>query len=232
MTEKPRLDRLIELAKQHRELQQFGQRRDGKVHNGMTACTHTVCQFLFLYWKNDLISLNKVNTLAGMDDNVRNADGEPRGMVPDEVQRFFRKTGIPMVLKFNRPFGQILAASDRGPVMYAMRYGSAPRRSDLPDLGFGFARPKRRGATQSGANKMRHAVMLLGYLDRMDADGKLNHRDVFRKDPNHGSGARPERPPFDIILGRQARREYEDYRDRLGNALYAAVPSRHAIDPF
>ncbi len=49
---------------------------------------------------------------------------------------------------------------------------------------------------------------------------------VYRKEPNHGSGARPEKPAFDIITPAQAAKEYTDYHDRLGNTLYAAVPSR------
>jgi hypothetical protein len=231
MSEKPRLDRAIALARAHRELQQFGQNRDNRVHQGMTACTHTVCQFLAWYWKNEVLSLNQVNDRAGMAANVVNEDGDPRGMRPAELRTFLRNSQIPMVLKFDRPFERILAASDRGPVFYGMRYGSAPRRRGFGPTINGFARPIKRGATQAGAKDMRHAVLLLGYLQRRGPDGAVTHTDVFRKDPNHGSPRRPERPPFDVIFARQARLEYEDYRDKLGNLLYAAIPTRTAMPP-
>src|SRR5262245_2897871 len=231
MSDKPRLDRAIALARAHRELQQFGQKRDNRVHQGMTACTHTVCQFLAWYWKNELLTLNQVNDRAEMPANALTEDGEPRGMRPEELRAFLKNSRIPMVLKFDRPFERILAASDRGPVFYGMRYGTAPRRRGFGPTINGFARPRKRGATQSGAADVRHAVLLLGYLQRFGPDGAVTHTDVFRKDPNHGSPRRPERPPYDVIFARQARREYEDYRDKLGNMLYAAIPTSDAAPP-
>jgi hypothetical protein len=59
---------------------------------------------------------------------------------------------------------------------------------------------------------------------QFDADGAVEGVVIYRKDPNHGSSARPERPPYDIILRQQARREYRDYKDKLGMTLYAAIP--------
>lgn len=223
------LDRAIRLARENRGLQQFGQLKDGKVHNGSTACTHTVCQFLYLYWHDEIITLNRVNRLAGMKPNVMSGK-MARGMRPDEVRTFFRNADIPMVLRSNRPFKDLLAASKRGPLFYAIRYGTAPRRPGLMDLGNGFARPMKRGATQKGDGDMRHAVVMLGFREVVRANGSIR-RDVFRKDPNHGSSVRPERPPYDVITGRQARAEYEAYRDVLGNALSAAWTRKDAKEP-
>lgn len=72
---------------------------------------------------------------------------------------------------------------------------------------------------------------MLGFLERHDADGHVTATNIYRKEPNHGSTNRPERPPFDEIFGHQARREYEDYRDKLDQRLYAAWPRKGTGSP-
>jgi hypothetical protein len=229
MSEKPRLDHIRALAEKHPEMQQFGQANDNQVHDGKTACTHTICQFLALLWNGDRLTLNDVNHLAGMPSNATARDGKPRGMRPEELARFFAATKIPMHIKFDIPFAGLLTRSDRGPVFYGMRYGSAPTMEihGAAKGPFGFARPPgHAGATQKGIPDIRHAVLLLGFLERRGPDGKLIAVDVFRKEPNHGSPARPEKPPYDRIFAHQAQREYNDYRDKLGMRLYAAVTTQ------
>lgn len=227
MSEKPRLDHAIRVAREHRRTtQQHGQKNDNLVHNGTTACTHAICQYLALVWHDKLFTLNEINEMAEMPPNARNAQGEPRGMLAPELKAFFKNADIPMVVKYDRPFEDLLTRSKRGPVFYAIRYGSAPRRKGTPSEN-GFARPippLRRGATQVGGDSVRHAAVLLGFLQRHDADGHVTATNVYRREPNHGSTSRPERPPFDEIFGHQARREYEDYRDKLDQRLYAAWP--------
>lgn len=231
MSDKPRLDHALAVAWANRDIQQHGQADAEDVFGGSTACTHAICQFLFQLWHDERKSLNEINALAGMPRKARNADGDPRGMRPEEVQKFFEKAGIPMVLKFGREFQNILAASNRGPVFYGMRYGSAPRRRGFGPTENGFARPRKRGATQFGIANERHAVLLLGYLQVLGPDGTPIRTDVYRKEPNHGSGARPERPPYDIIHASQARKEYNDYHDKLGISLYAAIVEKGKVSP-
>jgi hypothetical protein len=230
MSAKPRLDHIRDLAETHLRIQQFGQPDDDEVHNGSTACTHAICQFLALVWNGDELSLNEVNRLAGMPKNALSKDGKPRGMRPTELAHFLAKARIPMHIKFGISFEGLLARSDRGPVFYGMRYGSAPTMkvgAAAAEGPFGFARPfGHAGATQRDAADTRHAVVMLGFLERRGPDGKLLATDVFRKEPNHGSPNRPERPPYDRIFAHQARREYNDYRDKLGLHLYAAVPTQ------
>lgn len=212
VSSKPRVDRLRALAESHLQLQQFGQRDDGDVWEGKTACTHTVCQFLSLAWNGTIPSLNEVNRMAGMKPNPTNDKGEPRGMVQSEFKQFLKAGKIPMEVRLGLPFAALMKAADDGPVFYAMRYGSAPKKT----------RKHPNGTTQTGKKtaKMRHAVVMLGHL-------KVgNGVEVYRKDPNHGSATRPERPPYDTISDRQARIEYEDYKNKLGNTLYAALPTR------
>jgi hypothetical protein len=229
MSNKPRLDRARALAEAHPELQQFGQSNDDDVWNGKTACTHTVCQFLMLVWHGKKLTLNDVNTMAGMPKNATNSFGKPRGMVAPELRAFLKAADIPMVIKYGLPFEKLLSFSDRGPVFYGMRYGSAPRckRPGVSPKPNGFALAfDGAGTTQKGIDDIRHAVVMLGYLNHRDAAGTVTRTDVFRKEPNHGSPARPERPPYDQISAGQAKREYVDYHAVLGNKLYAAVPIR------
>ena len=219
MSDKPILDRLRLLAETNPRLQQFGQSNDDLVHNGSTACTHTVCQFLSLAWNGTLPSLNEVNRLAGMPNNALDAKGRPRGMRPNELKTYLKNAKIPMKIVRGFPFNSLLDASLNGPVFYGMRYGSAPSRTK--------AHPN--GTTQKGGKPvldMRHAVVMLGFLRFPASGGQPARTEVYRKEPNHGSQVRPERPAYDTISDRQARIEYEAYRDRLGERLYAAVPTR------
>ncbi len=235
MSEKPRLDSNIRVARRNRKrTQQHGQDHDDLVWNGSTACTHAICQYLNLVWNDEFLTLNQVNEKAGMPPNAKDEHGKPRGMRPDELATFFKNTNIPMAIHYGKRFEKLLTASERGPVFYAIRYGSAPRRKGSPSEN-GFARPVpplRRGATQVGADKVRHAVVMLGFLERRDAQGTVTAVNVYRKEPNHGSASRPERPPFDIISGGQARREYEDYHKKLKFNLYAAWPKKGHFSPI
>jgi hypothetical protein len=217
MSEKPRLDRLRALAQANLMLQQFGQSADNEVHDGKTACTHVVCQYLSLAWNGTIPTLNEVNRMAGMPKNASNAQKKPRGMLPGEFKQFLKAARIPMELRFGLPFSSLLKASDDAPVFYAMRYGSAPKRT----------KKHPNGTTQTGRGvpAIRHAVVMLGHLTLRNPDG-TGRIEVYRKEPNHGSGNRPERPPYDTLSDRQARVEYEAYKALLGQPLYAALPTR------
>jgi hypothetical protein len=218
VSDKPILDRLRLLAETNPRLQQFGQSNDNLVHNGSTACTHTVCQFLSLAWNGTIPSLNEVNKLAGMPNNATDAKGRPRGMRPNELATYLKNAKIPMKIVRGFSFNSLLDHSLDGPVFYGMRYGSAPSRTK--------AHPN--GTTQRGkhVSDMRHAVVMLGFLRFPATGGQPARTEVYRKEPNHGSPLRPERPPYDTLSDRQARIEYEAYHDLLGEPLYAAVPLR------
>jgi len=212
-------DRLLALAEANLQLQQHGQMNDNLVHDGRTACTHTVCQFLSLAWNGTIPTLNEVNKLAGMPPNATAMDGKPRGMRQSEFETFLKNAKIPMKVVRGMAFKNVLAASNNGPVFYGMRYGSAPARTK--------SHPN--GTTQKGGKEVlncRHAVVLLGFRTFPAKNGQPARTEVYRKDPNHGSKNRPEKPPYDTLSDRQARIEYEDYHAKLGQSLYAAVPTR------
>jgi hypothetical protein len=214
VSSKPILDRLRALAESKPNLQQFGQRDCDDVHDGRTACTHTVCQYLALAWKGFIPTINDVNDLARMPRNPMVGSRE-RGMRPEELQTFLTNAKIPMKIVRGRPFAEILEATKNGPVFYGMRYGSAPRATK--------SHPN--GTTQPGIPDTPHAVVLLGFLDLPAGGGLPARRELYRKEPNHGSPRRPEKPPYDTISDRQGRIEYEDYR-KFNVSLYAAVPTQ------
>jgi hypothetical protein len=111
--------------------------------------------------------------------------------------------------------------------MYAMRYGNAPEWPGYVYGGHHAARPfaLKAGKTQLyGFEDGAHAVLLAGFR-RATIDG-VAKTVAYRKDPNHGSPSRPEKPPYDIILATQASAEYVAYREQLGRRLYAVVPTR------
>ena len=122
-------DRLLALAEANLQLQQHGQMNDGQVHDGRTACTHAVCQFLSLAWNGTMPTLNEVNRLAGMKPNATDMNGNPRGMRQSELETFLKNAKIPMKVVRGMTFKNVLAASNNGPVFYGMRYGSAPART-------------------------------------------------------------------------------------------------------
>lgn len=211
------------------DFQQFGQANDDRVWNGATACTHTIVQSLYYIWFGKIITLNGVNSAAGMPANARNSKGQPRGMNNTELARAFQTLKLPYVVKFGLTFEQIMSYSNRAPVMYAMRYGSAPSQRGFVYKGVTAKAPfaRKHGRTQlTGFNDGRHAVLLLGYRQVKDLATGRKFFVAYRKEPNHHSSSRPERPPYDEITTVQAKREYLDYRDKLGNTLYCAIPTR------
>lgn len=227
---KARLTKAAEAMKRRLDFQQFGQANDSYVWQGATACTHTICQSLYYIWFGKVLTLNRINTLAGMPVLAHNAAGKPRGMNSRELQRFFDATGLPYVVRFGLTFRELLTYSNRAPVMYGMRYGTAPEWPNYVYQGHRARAPfaLHGGKTQLvGAESIRHAVLMLGYRQILDdRTGKAVAFHVWRKEPNHHSPARQERPPFDVITAKHAQAEYDAYTTVLGNTPYAAIPTR------
>jgi hypothetical protein len=235
---KKALTRAITVAEANPWCQQFGQANDDAVWNGQTGCTHAMCQFLALLWFGQHLTLDQVNHLAGMPyrpTTVKVINGKkvlvPRGMNNLELQRFFNATGLPYVVRFGLPFETVLTYSNRAPVFYGDRYGSEPTQKGFVYHG-AHARPPY--ATLNGATQLtgslingRHAVLLLGYRSVIsDATGRIASYRAWRKDPNHGSSARPEKPPYDLIKTTEAKAEYLAYRGISKGRTYAALPTR------
>jgi hypothetical protein len=232
--EKARLSRAVKVANDNPWLQQFGQSNDDAAFNGSTACTHVVCQYLALLWKGKRYTINEVNNLAGMPyraTKLVNGFRVPRGMNNLEFQRFCDRVGLPYVVRFGLSFETVLTYSNKAPVFYGNRYGSEPRKKGARYNGVTAKPPfaDLHGATQLTGSLIngRHAVVILGYRSIIsDISGKVVAYRAWRKDPNHGSPSRPERPPFDLIKTTQAKQEYLDYTDVSSSRVYCALPTR------
>lgn len=221
--------RIREFLEGRLRLQQFGQPADGDVWNGRTACTHTCWQIVTLFVKGKRLSLDEVNARAGMPKNARAANGDPRGMRISEQKTFVDRMDLPYVLKLGLSWDQLQKYGRRGPIVYGVRYGSEPDwkgKSGADGKPNGYAR--KFGRTQFvGAENIRHAV-LFGLSRGVTTNaGRKLRTEILRRDPNHGSGARGELPPYDVISPRQAEREYLDIQ-KVGGDLFAFVPKRSA----
>lgn len=229
------LSRSTSVLNANLHLQQFGQSFDDHVWNGATACTHCVCQCLALIWNNQSLSLNRVNDLAEMPDNPyvwRNGRKQPRGMNNNELAKFFVNADLPYKIVWGYTFAELLTYLPRGPIFYGMRYGTAPEDQGTYYGGTKASAPfaEYAGKTQlTGFENGRHAVLMLGKRRHENETGTLNHYDIYRKEPNHGSGSRPEKPSYDIIRESYAKAEYDAYRTILGNTPYAAIPTRSLV---
>lgn len=232
--EKARLTEAIHVANANPWLQQFGQSNDDAAFNGASACTHTVCQFLALLWLKERLTINEVNMLAGMPyrpSKLVNGFRIPRGMNNIEFQTFCDRMKLPYVVRFGLPFETVLTYSNKAPVFYGNRYGSEPRKKGARYNGVTAKPPF---ATLNGATQLtgslingRHAVTILGYRSVIsDTTGKIAYYRAWRKDPNHGSPSRPERPPYDLIRTTEAKAEYLDYVKVSSSRVYCALPTR------
>lgn len=226
------IDLKVRLAFEADRRQQFGQPADDWVWDGKTGCTHTCWQKLLKLWKGRVVSLNQVNALAGMPHNAvtitPTGQRVPRGMRIAESKTLVAATGLPYVYRENPTMAQIRDWAKRAPVLYGARYGSMPDKRGYVYKGVtadgkpnGFARLN--GRTQlTGAEEIRHAVLLCCERAVRSSTGALLRVESLRFDPNHGSSSRPERPPYDIISPAQLAKEYADY----SATRFAFVPTR------
>lgn len=232
--EKPRLTKAVAVAQANPWLQQFGQLNDDAAWDGSTACTHTICQYLALLWFDERLTINEVNKLAGMPYKAHKlikGRRVPRGMNNLEFQTFCDRMKLPYQVRFGLPFETLLTYSNKAPVFYGDRYGTQPRKRGAVYHGVRARAPfaELHGATQLTGSLIngRHAVALLGYRSVIsDISGKIVRYRAWRKDPNHGSSARPERPPFDLIRTTEAKTEYDAYAAIANGRTYCALPTR------
>lgn len=232
--EKPRLTKAIHVANANPWLQQFGQLNDDAAFDGKSGCTHVICQFLALLWLDERLTINEVNKLAGMPyrpTKLVNGFRVPRGMNNIEFQTFCDRMKLPYQVRFGLSFETVLSYSNKAPVFYGNRYGSEPRKRGAVYNGVKAKPPfaDLNGATQLTGTLIngRHAVTILGYRSIIsDISNKIVAYRAWRKDPNHGSPSRPERPPYDLIKTTEAKREYLDYTTVSASRVYCALPLR------
>ena len=107
-----------------------------------------------------------------------------------------------------------------GVLRHALRIGAPRGRSRIPN-----------GTTQKGGKMVADMPSRSGHARFPGVPGRRTAKpartEVYRKDPNHGSPNRPEKPPYDTISDRSGSdRVRGRTTTKLGQSLYAAVPTR------
>ena len=225
---KPRLSKALDRIRANLR-HQFGQSNSYSAFNGSTACAHVCLQHMAYIWLGKRYTIDQISRMAGYY-RERNSNGDPRGLNAAEFQRVITYLKLPYRIVWGYPATDLVRASNMGPVFYGNRYGSEPSWKGKTYNGVRATSPFAAvaGRTQlTGFNNGRHAVLLLGYRTFLDAAGKISRYWAFRFDPNHHSGSRPERPVYHRISTTQVAKEYNDYHTKLGNRLYAAIPTRN-----
>jgi hypothetical protein len=213
--------------------QQFGQTDDAYTANGATGCTHAVLQFLAMLWTGKYYSQDAISRMVGYpNQTLRN---QRRGLYPTEVQAFCRHVRIPYEVRFNWSASQVIAASRKAPVGFGHSYSYWPEWQGYRYGGRvadgrpnGFASPLAKGGRTQlvgfTAPRDAHFGVLLGTDQVPGHPNPLP--ECFAWEPNHGSAARPEKPPYDIMSDPQFRAVYDSYRNVLGRVPYALIPTR------
>lgn len=227
-------DAWIEFSRAHPNIQQFGQRDDESTWNGATGCTHTVLQRLVLAKTGRLYSHDEISRIATYPYRPASMRGMYSGGSDDEAGRVIRKFGLPYKIVFGASYSSwrpLLpnAGSQRGPVMAGIRYGWWPedkgyvyggRTADGKPNGFA----SKGGKTQLyGAESIYHACLIIGAKRVSDTSSTFYG---YANEPNHGSGSRPEKPPYDRVTTAQIERAYKAYTSS-GRRNLAWIPTAY-----
>lgn len=222
----PRLRAEI-LARRARPSQQFGQGGDGSTFGGATGCTHAVLQWILWRYSGAWHTQDEISAAAGYP--WPGANPRRRGMTVGEVEQVIDHYDLPYRVVRDRPALEVWRASKMGLVGVAVMYSHWPEWKGYRYRGVtadgkpnGYATPLRKaGKTQLVGFTGRHMTLLMGY-----ATDPRNPDLGYAFEPNHGSGARPETPPYDRLSYRQWRTAYESYRTVGGQDTYAIVPTK------
>lgn len=226
LTYSARLRKAI-LNRRAKPFQQFGQTGDYTTFGGATGCTHTVLQWLIWIWKHRWVTHDEISHVAGYPTPPNNP--RRRGLYPAEVMRVVRAYGLPYTVKLGLTANQVLTiAKSKGPVGFGHAYPWWPEWKGYRYAGItadgkpnGYARVYgKAGRTQLSGFTGAHFGVVLGVAtDPTGPDW------VYAWEPNHDSGARPERPPYDRMDVAQFGRTYDSYRKVLGRTPYALIPT-------
>lgn len=205
---------------------QFGQGDDYYTFNGSTGCTHTFVQFMVFLWKGIKVTHDAVSKAAGYPLPGNNP--RQRGLYPYELQKALDHWGIPMVVRFGMTADQVRAATVKGPVGFGHLYSYWPDwygyrlgGSATDGKPNGYASPRgKAGKTQSTWNGA-HFGWIYGQASHPTLKDK-----IYGTEPNHGSAARPEKPPYDSMTIEQFEVVYNSYKNHLGRTPYAVIPTK------
>ena len=213
------------LCANNKWLQQFGQSDDGLTNNGASGCTDTILQTLILGIKKKRVTHNQIRRVCG-----RGYSSADRGLTAGNVKTVIDYYNLPYKLVFGLSWAEVRKYQARGPIMLAVRYADYPNwknykgvRRPLP-----YAAPEyHAGRNQFSGFYGAHMTLSLGSAKHISSTGRYMHNDYWVKEPNHGSPARPERPPYDRVQGAWIADAYQSYGSKLNRVLYAVVPTKN-----
>jgi hypothetical protein len=166
---------------------------------GSSCCTDTCIQMIVNWYKDKVYSLSYIRQMAQRYTNYN--EGSCTGINHIEVMNALKAFGIYHYRTgFGADAGVVWDKVPIGPVIVGVHYGS------YPSWYTHTSRPNRAhygGRTDYGFRGA-HAVLAVGR--RKHTVGVKDHRDIFVRDPDHYSYARPERPKYDIITNVQLNR--------------------------
>jgi len=145
------------------------------------------------YYKDQLVSLDTIRKKA---QNKYNFDERAcTGINHLEVLNALQQYGLGHYrVGFGASAADVYRYAKTGPVIVGVHYGSYPTQkgrcnSNNAEIG---------GKTDCPFNGS-HAILAIGGRWHLSASGKRLHRDIFIRDPDHNSPARPEKPKYDRI---------------------------------
>jgi len=166
---------------------QFGQRN--APCGGQSCCTDTCIQMIVNFYKEINPSLAEIRRKAQAKTSF---DERPcTGINHIETLNALKAYGITHYRAgFGVNAGDLWRYLNIGPVLVGVHYGSYPTK---------IGRCNKNNAEVWGKTDCRfngsHAVLAIG--KRYHGTGLQKHRDVFVRDPDHNSPARPEKPEYD-----------------------------------
>jgi hypothetical protein len=208
------LDKLKETRRRH-PFGQFGTSDDECTDNGALGCTHTIWRWIAWCYKGKWYSHDQLTKLSGYPCG---GGASNRGMRVSESQKLVKALNLPYVYRNSLTSSELLQASKRGPVLFAIRYGDWPNWAHYG--GQSRPRPWARPLDKAGRNQFvgftgSHAVGLLGYVRVSTTKGVFVRNDAYCFEPNHDSPARPENVAYDIVTQTQLNAAYQATKTKL-----------------
>jgi hypothetical protein len=202
---------------------QFGQ--SGAPCGGSSCCTDTVIQMIVEYYKDRTYSLSQIRKYAQAKTGFN--ENSCTGINHVEALNALKAMGV---LHYKVVFGVgadfVYQKMQIGPVLVGVYYGSYPPiRGGNTIRGKALHYAELNGKTDfpfRGA----HAVLAIGGRKHI-IDGKVHHRDVYIRDPDHNSPSRPEKPPYDRIrLGDLSKAMWDLPKYTPFSQTYCIYPTR------
>lgn len=164
--------------------------------NGSSCCTDTCIQMIVEYYKEKSYSLAYIRKVAQAKTSF---DERPcTGINHIEVLNALNAFGLS---HYNVAFGIdqnfVYQKLKIGPVLVGVHYGSYPTKKGKC-YKRGIRHAEISGKTDCGFNGS-HAILAIGARRHLNSSGVYQHMDIYTRDPDHNSPARPEKPPYDLI---------------------------------